>query len=119
MSDARPGGTLKPTERIQAGGGPGRGGPMGGGMVGQRSLTFGPSARRLAARMRPERARVAAVLVLAVLSVGLTVVGPRLLGRATDLVFAGYFGRQFPEGTTRQQAVEQARSQSSGLGDVL
>ncbi|MGA8994638.1 MAG: ABC transporter ATP-binding protein [Nocardioidaceae bacterium] len=119
MSDARPGGTLKPTERIQAGGGPGRGGPMGGGMVGQRSLTFGPSARRLAARMRPERARVAAVLVLAVLSVGLTVVGPRLLGRATDLVFAGVLGRRLGDGS-QAEAVAGLRAQGeTRLADLL
>ena len=43
------GGTaMKQTERIEAPmGGPGRGGPMGGGMVGQKAMTFGPSAKRL------------------------------------------------------------------------
>ena len=46
---------MKETERVVSQGGPGRGGPMGGGMVGQRSLTFVPSAKRLAGRMRPER----------------------------------------------------------------
>ncbi len=74
---------------------PGRG-PMGGGMVGQKAMDFGPSARRLVARLRPERTRAVGIVVLAVVSVALTVLGPRLLGRATDLVFAGYFGRQFP-----------------------
>ena len=48
---------MKETERVVAGGGPGRGGPMGGGMVGQKSLTFVPSAKRLAGRMRPDRAQ--------------------------------------------------------------
>src|SRR4029078_10076881 len=37
---------FKATERIQAGPGPGRG-PMGGGMVGQKAMDFGPSAKRL------------------------------------------------------------------------
>ena len=46
---------FKATERIEAGPGPGRG-PMGGGMVGQKAMTFGPSAKRLVAQMRPERA---------------------------------------------------------------
>ena len=60
MSEPR----LKETERVQAGpGGPGRG-PFGGGMVGQKANTFGPSARRLIARMRPERTKVFVVLVL-------------------------------------------------------
>ena len=34
---------FKATERIEGGGGPGRGGPMGGGMVGQKAMDFGPS----------------------------------------------------------------------------
>ena len=51
---------FKATERIEAGPGPGRG-PMGGGMVGQKAMTFGPSAKRLVAQMRPERVRAICV----------------------------------------------------------
>ena len=57
------------TERIEApAGGPGRG-PMGGGMVGQKAMSFGPSARRLVGRMRPERALASLVVALVVVSV--------------------------------------------------
>jgi ATP-binding cassette subfamily B multidrug efflux pump len=87
-------GDLKVTERIQPQGGPGRGGPMAGGMVGQKSMDFGPSARRLVSRLHPERKRAIAVLALSVGSVGLTVLGPRILGDATDLIFNGIRGRQ-------------------------
>src|SRR6185436_8820447 len=69
-------GQLKETERIQAGPGPGRG-PFGGGMVGQKASTFGPSAKRLIGRMAPDRIRAIAVVVLAVVSVLLTAVGPK------------------------------------------
>ena len=97
--------TLKETERIEApGGGPGRG-PMGGGMVGQKAMTFGPSARRLVGRMRPDRGKALAVVGLGVLSVALMSVGPRILGRATDLVFSGLFSRRLPAGTTQAEAV--------------
>ena len=69
-------------------GGPGRG-PMGGGMVGQKAMNFGPSAKRLlapdGARARPRARRRR----LAVVSVFLIVLGPRMLGHATDLIFAG------------------------------
>ena len=85
-------GTLKETERVQAGPGPGRG-PMGGGMIGQKADTFWPSLRRLLARLRPERHKAYAVLVLTVVSVAATAVGPRILGRATDLIFAGLIGK--------------------------
>ena len=61
-------------------------------------MNFGPSARRLLGRLAPERAIVAAVILLAVASVGCRVVGPKILGRATDIIFAGVLGRQLPAG---------------------
>ena len=108
MSTPRPP-ALKQTERIEAGPGPGRG-PFGGGMVGQRSMAFGPSARRVAGRLRPERVRVLAVIALAVVSVGLSVLGPKILGRATDLVFAGLFSRELPSGATKAEVVAAAEA---------
>jgi ATP-binding cassette subfamily B multidrug efflux pump len=101
-------GRLQETERIQAGPGPGRG-PFGGGMVGQKASQFKPSARRLIGRMAPERTKAVAVLVLAVASVLLTAIGPWLLGRATDLVFAGLIGGTLPDGLSKAEAVEQLR----------
>lgn len=108
---ARPG-TLKETERVQTGpGGPGRG-PMGGGMIGQKADTFWPSLKRLLARLHPERHKAYAVLVLTVLSVAATAVGPWILGRATDLVFAGLIGKDvLASGATQEQAVEALRAQ--------
>jgi ATP-binding cassette subfamily B protein len=92
------------------------------GMPAEKSMSFGPSARRLIGRMRPERARVLMVLVLAVVSVSLTVVGPRILGRATDIIFAGVIGgrMQLPPGTTKVAAIEGIRaSGKSDLADML
>ena len=110
---------LRETERITAGPGPGRG-PFGGGMVGQKALSFGPSVRRLAGRLAPERAKVLSVLGLAVLSVGLSVLGPWLLGRATDLIFVGLLGRRLPAGQTKEQAVAAVRAQGDErLADLL
>jgi len=101
-------GELKKTERIEAGG-PGRG-PMGGAMVASKAMNFRGSLRRLLARMRPEKARTLAVLVLTVLSVVATSVGPRVLGHATDLVFNGLIGGRLPEGLTKDEAVESLRA---------
>jgi ATP-binding cassette subfamily B protein len=78
-------------------------------MVGQRSMQFGPSVRRLLGRLRPDRVKVLAVLLLAVASVALTVLGPWLLGRATDLIFAGLFGRRL-EGSSQAEAVAALRA---------
>jgi ATP-binding cassette subfamily B protein len=99
---------LKETERVQAGPGHGRG-PFGGPMVGQKASAFGPSARRLIARMRPERVRVGTVLGLTVASVVLSAIGPRVLGKATDLIFAGLIGARLPAGLTKEQAVQALR----------
>jgi len=113
-------GTMKETERVVAGGGPGRGGPMGGGMVGQKSLDFGPSARRLVARMAPERGRAIAVVLLAVASVALSVTGPKILGKATDLIFAGLFGRQLDATSSKADVVAGLRADGeSRLADML
>ena len=97
-------GRLRETDRIQTGPGPGRG-PFGGGMVGQKASHFVPSAKRLVARLAPDRGRAIAVVVLAVVSVLLTATGPRILGHATDLIFAGLIGGQLPAGTTKAEAV--------------
>jgi ATP-binding cassette, subfamily B, multidrug efflux pump len=94
---------FKATERIEApAGGPGRG-PMGGGMVAQKAMDFGPSAKRLVARMRPDRGKAVLVVLLGVASVGLMSTGPRILGHATDLVFNGFIGSQIPVGTPESQ----------------
>ncbi len=107
------------TERIQAGPGPGRG-PMGGGLVGQKAMDFGPSARRLLHRLAPDRVNVVLVVVLTLVSVGLMSYGPRVLGRATDLVFAGFMGRRLPAGSTREQAIAALRARGDDqLADLL
>ena len=99
------------TERIEApAGGPGRG-PMGGGMVGQKAMDFGPSARRLVGRMRPERALASLVVALVIVSVLLMSIGPRLLGHATDLVFRGFVGSRTPVGTPDDQLPEAVQGQ--------
>ena len=104
-------GQLKETERVQSGpGGPGRG-PMGGGMIGQKADTFWPSLKRLLARLHPERHKAYAVLVLTVLSVIATAIGPWILGRATDLIFAGLIGKDvLATGATQEQAIEALRA---------
>ena len=116
---AKPGG-FAATERIEAPvGGPGRG-PMGGGMVGQKAMTFGPSAKRLAGRLRPERMAIGAVVTLGVVSVVLMSFGPRILGWATDLVFSGVMGRSLPSGVTQEQAVQGLRDRGdTRLADML
>lgn len=107
---------LAATERIEApAAGPGRG-PMGGGVVVQKAMDFGPSAKRLVARMRPERVPALLVIGLTVGSVLLMAVGPLLLGRATDLVFTGFIGRQYAPGTPDRELPDAVQGQDVVAG---
>ncbi len=91
--------------------GPGGGGPFGNmGMPAEKSLDFGPSAKRLIGRMAPQRVGVIAVIALAIVSVTLAVLGPKILGRATDLIFSGVISKQLPAGITQDQAIAAARA---------
>jgi ATP-binding cassette subfamily B protein len=94
-------------------------GPFAGLGVTEKSLNFLPSARRLLGRLAPERLVVSVVLALSIASVTLSVIGPRLLGHATDLIFAGVLGRRLPAGLTKEQVVQRARSTGHGtLADL-
>ncbi len=101
--------TMKKTERIKSEHGPGN--AMGGAMVAQKADSFAASGRRLIRLLSPQRLKVIAVFVTAVASVGLAAIGPRVLGAATDIIFAGAVGRQMPPGITKQQAIDAAIAQ--------
>jgi ATP-binding cassette subfamily B protein len=109
-SSPRPAG---PPAGTPARGGPGGrgGGPFGGvGLPTEKSMTFGPSAKRLIRRLSPHRIAVLAVLVLGVVSVVFTVLGPWLLGQGTNLIFAGAIGQTLPADMTKQQLIDQLRA---------
>ena len=76
----------------------------------EKSQNFVPSAKRLLALLRPERPAMVGVLLLALASVLLNAVGPKILGRATDLIFAGVVGSQLPGGATKGEVVEGLRA---------
>jgi ATP-binding cassette subfamily B protein len=52
-----------------------------------------------------------AVLAFGIISVALAVIGPKILGHATNLIFEGYVGAGIPASVTKAQAVEQLRAQ--------
>ncbi|MCL2454242.1 MAG: ABC transporter ATP-binding protein/permease [Micrococcales bacterium] len=65
---------------------------MGGMAPPAKSMNFVGSGLRLLRALRPERARLSAVLVLSVGSVAMAVTGPKLLGNATNVIFDGVVG---------------------------
>ncbi|MGW2489207.1 ABC transporter ATP-binding protein [Streptomyces sp. NPDC001606] len=98
-----------PMGRMMAGGGPD-----------QRSMDFKGSGKRLLSLFRPERLTICGLLLCVVVSVTLNVIGPKILGKATDLVFAGIIGRQMPAGATKEQVLDQMRAHGRGsIADML
>jgi ATP-binding cassette, subfamily B, multidrug efflux pump len=107
--DGRPDEKPAPRPAGHPGGRPG--GPMGNmGMPAEKAMDFTGSLRRFGGYLRAERVRVAVITLLAVVSVGLTVLGPKLLGTATDIIFRGVVGRQLPAGQTKDEVVTGLRA---------
>jgi ATP-binding cassette subfamily B protein len=103
-----PGGPRRP------GGGPGMMGMM---MPVQKATNFRGSFQRLIDRLAPERTLVALVIVLAIVSVAFAVIGPKILGNATNDIFNGVISKQIgdslPPGVTitKDQVVAGLRAQ--------
>ncbi|PYI65274.1 multidrug ABC transporter ATP-binding protein [Arthrobacter livingstonensis] len=95
----------------------------GGGAPPQKAMAFGPSLKRILGLLALDRLRMIWVVVLAAVSVGLSVVAPKVLGHATDIIFNGVVGQmlnRFPAGTTKDQAVAALRAGGQGqLADML
>ncbi|WP_151773080.1 ABC transporter ATP-binding protein [Streptomyces abyssomicinicus] len=99
-------------------------GPAGRMMAGtgpdNRSMDFKGSTKRLLAQFKPERAGLWVMLASVVVSVALTVTGPKILGHATDLVFSGIVGRRMPAGASKEQVLEAMRARGEdGVADML
>jgi ATP-binding cassette subfamily B protein len=91
-----------------------------GGMPVEKALDFTGSGRRLLASLRPERGWIAVVAVLSVASVTLAVLGPKVLGQATDVIFAGVAGQRLPAGISVDEAVAGLRARGQDeLADLL
>ncbi|MCU1444831.1 ABC transporter ATP-binding protein [Cryobacterium sp.] len=87
------------------------GGPFGGiNMPAEKAMNFSQSAKRLVGTLRPERVWLALVLLLAVISVTFSVIGPRLLGEGTNLIFAGVVSKALPAGVTQAEVIAGLRA---------
>ncbi|HSL33132.1 MAG TPA: ABC transporter ATP-binding protein [Candidatus Limnocylindrales bacterium] len=90
------------------------------GMPPVKAKDFRGSLRRLAGHLRPEILLIAGVVVLAVISVTLAILGPKILGEAIDTIFEGAISRGMPAGVTQEQVIEGLRSRGQNqLADML
>jgi len=108
----RPGGRLGGADqRRQPGGWMGMGGPPPAKIQDTRRTL-----RQLLGRLRPELPLISVIAVLATGSVALSVIGPKILGNATNVIFDGVVGKMLPAGLTKAQAI--ALLQSHGQSQV-
>ena len=77
---------------------------------------FWPSFTRMLALLAPFRIQLVMAGLASVVSVVLTVIAPKVLGRATNIVFEGAISSRLPAGATKEQAVESLIA--SGHGDM-
>ncbi len=84
--------TNRPAAPQRPAGGPPMRGPFAQMGPPQKAKNFGTSARRLIRLLAPERRLITLVIALGVASVSLSVAGPKILGRATDIIFRGFLG---------------------------
>ncbi|WP_336652813.1 MULTISPECIES: ABC transporter ATP-binding protein [unclassified Leucobacter] len=81
---------------------------------------FWPSAKRLLGLLAPEKWLFSLVVLLVVASVVLTVIAPKILGQAMDVIFNGILGKQLPAGVPIEQIIAGARAEgNSQFADVL
>jgi ATP-binding cassette, subfamily B, multidrug efflux pump len=106
--------TPKPPEAYRPPASETRGGPASGrmpggfGMPAEKSKDFKSSARRLVQRLRPERLLVVTVLGFGVISVVCGVIGPKILGHATDIIFRGVRSKQGVDFGALRRTIAQA-----------
>jgi ATP-binding cassette subfamily B protein len=92
--------------------------------VHEKAMNFWPSLKRLLGHLAPERIRLVFVVLLAIIGIISSVVGPKILGRGTDILFAGILGKQiggkFPPGTSKEQVIEALRQAGQGkIADMI
>ncbi len=96
--------------------GGGRGFGPGGGHMGMGAPIAKPknlkgSLTRLSGYLAPQALLIAVVLLLSAASVFFSILGPKILGNATNVVFSGVVSQQIPEGVTQEQVVAGLRAE--------
>ncbi len=85
------------------------------GMPAEKALDFKGSSKRLMGLLKPHRIWIFLIFALGVIGVSLSVVGPKILGQATDLIFSGYLSSKIPANVTKAELVQGLRNQGKGL----
>ncbi len=86
----------------------------------QKPMNFGQSAKRLIGKLGAERPMLLLIMALAAISVVFNVVGPKILGQATDIIFSGAIGAKLPAGVPKADIVAGLRAEGQDtFADML
>lgn len=87
---------------------------------GQRSRNFGPSLKRLIGVLMYDKWLLISATAIGVVSVIMNVVGPKILGQATDLIFEGVISKNIPANLTQDQVEAGMRAQGQNqMADMI
>ncbi|AJT42671.1 ABC transporter ATP-binding protein [Psychromicrobium lacuslunae] len=88
-------------------------GGMFGDMPAKKAKAFWPSAKRLIGLLKNEWLALTAIFIAVLASVVLTVIGPKILGKAMDVIFDGVIGMSLPGNLTKDQVIAGAKAQGN------
>lgn len=99
--------------------GPGHGRGMGGPPPGK-AKDFKGTLKRITGLVAQYKLMLIAITLLSAVSVAFSVVAPRLLGNATNIVFSGFVSSRMPPGMTKQQVITMLREEGqTKVADML
>lgn len=98
-----------------------RGGPRGRmGRPPSKAKDFKGTLRRLTRMLADHKFMLGAITLLSAISVALSVVAPRLLGNATNIVFSGFISSRMPAGMSKQEVISMLNAQGeTKVADML
>ncbi|AJI79922.1 ABC transporter ATP-binding protein [Corynebacterium singulare] len=76
----------------------------------RKAKNFWPSAKRLFGLLAPFKVQLWAIAAMNIVCVFLAVAAPKVMGKATDVIFSGVISRQMPAGITKEQAIAALRA---------
>lgn len=76
----------------------------------RKAKNFWPSAKRLFGLLAPFKAQLVAIAAMNLVCVFLAVAAPKVMGKATDVIFSGVISRHLPTGMTKEQAIAALRA---------
>jgi len=79
-------------------------------MPGEKARDFKGSLKRLFGYLKPHKTQLIIVMVLSIACVVLTIAGPKILGKATNILFEGVIGKQLPPGLGKEQIISMLKA---------